>query len=395
MIRRLLLSRQKPLQLAIAWLGSFFGFFILLFSLQYYLDFRELLLVKNDWLHPEYLVVNKKVSLINAISGPRTFKEEDIKELEALPQVEKTGVFQSNLFKASGTIQHAAANGMNLYAELFFEALPDAFLDVKSSDWKWKEGDGEVPIIVPADYLKLYNFGFAPGQKLPQISEGMVSAVSFNIRIDGRDGRVETRGRIVGFSQRINSILVPLSFMEYANRNYAPEGARSLVSRVVLEVKDPSDPALTRLLEEKGYETNAEQLRSARLNNVLRVILGLVSVVGWVIVFLSILGFVQYSQLALQRSSYEIKTLIEIGHAPRRLFLFYTRYSVVLLFSIALLSLAGLYLLKWKADAVMAEYGFELASGLRTEIVPAALLIFALFLVFQLITLFRGIRKLA
>lgn len=397
MIRRLLLHQQKPLQLFITWLGAFTGFFILLFSLQYYLDFKELLTEKNDWIHPEYLVINKKVSILNSLAGPSGFSQEEQEELKSLPGVDQMGRFKSNLFKASGTILQNNSNSeeVNLYAELFFEAIPDEYVDVKTEDWKWEEGNEFIPIIVPADYLKLYNFGFAPSQKLPQISEKTVEAITFKIFIDSIGKRIAFPGRIVGFSNRLNSILVPLNFLEYANKTYAPNRTMKEPSRLVLVVKDPQNPTLMNFMKEKGYEANSEQLRNSRLNNVLRVLIGLVSAIGLVIVFLSILGWVQYSQLALHRSSYEVKTLIEIGFKPSTVFFVYLRWSLALLVSIVILSIALLLVLKNTADKEIAAYGFELSSGLRKEIIPEALLIFAAFALIQASSLYRGIIKLA
>ncbi len=398
MIRKLLLAQQKPLQLFITWLGAFTGFFILLFALQYYLDFDELLNKKNDWLHPEYIVVNKKISLLSTFNQDgNAFSNEELEELKAFPGVEQIGLFKSNLFKASGTIlqNNSSAEPVNLYAELFFEAVPNEFVDVKNEEWQWEEGDELIPIIVPADYLKLYNFGFAPSQKLPQISEKTVEAFTFRVYIDSLGRRLSFPGKIVGFSDRLNSILVPLNFLEYANKQFAPHREQLQPSRVVLVVKDPQNPALLRFLEDKAYEANSEQLRNARLNNVLRVMIGLVSAIGLVIIFLAILGWVQYAQLALHRSSYEVKTLIELGYKPGYLFLQYFKWSMVLLGSIVVCSIALLMLVKNVADAQIAQYGFELSTGLRAEIIPEAVLIFISFAAIQSWSLYRGIVQLA
>lgn len=65
-----------------------------------------------------------------------------------------------------------AGIGMRTY--LFFESVPDRFLDVRSDEWGFEEGSEFVPIILPRNYLNLYNFGFASTRGLPQVSEDLV-----------------------------------------------------------------------------------------------------------------------------------------------------------------------------------------------------------------------------
>ena len=70
-------------------------------------------------------------------------------------------------------------------------------------------------IIIPRNYLNLYNFGFAQSRSLPQLSEGVMGMVNLDIRITGV-GRTENfKGKIVGFSNRLNTILVPETFMTW------------------------------------------------------------------------------------------------------------------------------------------------------------------------------------
>ena len=67
-----------------------------------------------------------------------------------------------------------------------------------------------VPIILPRSYLAIYNFGFAQSQSLPKLSEGVVGMIELGIvlRGDGREERL--KGRVIGFSSRLNTILVPV-----------------------------------------------------------------------------------------------------------------------------------------------------------------------------------------
>jgi len=142
MIRQLLLSRQKPAQLIASSLGAFLGIFFLLFTLQAYLDFSQLLTNKNELIHAEYLIINKRVSMLSSLGGARTFSSSEQKELTELDGVVRVAPFRSNQFPASGSIM-AGMQGANrgLAAELFFESVPNVMIDCDLVQFNCTLGD--------------------------------------------------------------------------------------------------------------------------------------------------------------------------------------------------------------------------------------------------------------
>lgn len=112
--------------------------------------------------------------------------------------------------------------------------------------------------------------------------------IQMDINMRG-NGRVEQyKGNIVGFSNRLNTILVPQSFMEWANQNFAPE-REAQPSRLIVEVKNPTDTAITDYFQQKNYETEGDNLDAGKTTYFLRLITGIVSGVG---LFISILSFI-------------------------------------------------------------------------------------------------------
>lgn len=392
MIRRLLLSRQKPWQLLLSSFGAFMGILLVLFTLQSYLDFKELMNDKSDWLHPEYLTINKKISVLASLGEAEGFDQKEIEDLKKLEGVEHVAPFRSNLFRASGmNMPGGASLNRELYAELFFESIPDEMLDQEKGSFSWEPGDELIPILIPADYLKLYNFGFAPSQGMPQVSPKTLSSIPFRIIMDSMGTTVKKNARIVSYSQRIQSILVPDAFLAYANANYTKADPEKKPSRLIVQVKDPSNTALLRYLDEHNYESNEEQLRNSRLSNVLKIISSILAAVAGLIIFLSFLGFFQYAQLVLYRNQYEIRTLLDLGMAPARLFGVYLKMIGFVILGIGIGSLAALIFILRMMQERMEEYGLELAGTLRVEVLLGALLIFVLFFVIQAIGLRKGI----
>lgn len=391
MISRLILSRQSYVQLAVVMFGSLFGFLLLLSSLQLFYDFRQLLVHKEDLLSPQFMVVNKPVSMVNTLTGnANVFSPTEIRDFELLPSVEKVGVFTANTFKAQAAFNF---EGSSMYTDMFFESVPDEFIDVPAENWEWKEGD-PIPIILPVDYINLYNFGFAPSQGLPQISQGTAMMAPLKIRITGKGQAAELSGHIAGFTNRINSIIVPQKFMQYANARYG-EGPAREPSRIVVLSSDPSNEKLAELIRSKGYETNLELLRNSRMNSILKLILAITLVIGSVIILLSVLGFVQYAQLLVSNSRYEIKTLLDLGYNHYYIFRRYLAFYAILLGAVVLVGYAILVFLKSQFNSFMQAKGFDVSGGIDATVTATGIAMLIVFILLNAANLYRMVRRLA
>lgn len=56
-----------------------------------------------------------------------------------------------------------------------------------------------MPIILPRNYLNLYNFGFASTRGLPQVSEDLVRGITLDLDLSGRGQFRNLKGRVVAF----------------------------------------------------------------------------------------------------------------------------------------------------------------------------------------------------
>jgi hypothetical protein len=176
MLKKLFQKNRNVYQIAGAAIGSFLGLFLLLFSLQIYFDFQQILRGSSE--SDNFITINKPVSLVNTFLGKSVFNKKDIQELGNQPFTEGVGIFTANRFKAS-----ASSKMINFYTDLFFESVPNAFLDVQDSHFRWDEGQAEIPIIMSKDYLALYNFGFALSQGLPQFTASTIRQIHLDITV--------------------------------------------------------------------------------------------------------------------------------------------------------------------------------------------------------------------
>ncbi|KAA6307180.1 hypothetical protein EZS27_041153, partial [termite gut metagenome] len=200
-----------------------------------------------------------------------------------------TGSFTPSLFQVylGLGINTGAENTSTLSTEMFFESVPDEFIDARLEKWQYDESSRIIPIIIPRNYLNLYNFGYAQSRNLPKITEGMTGLLSIDIQIQGNDGHTEQyKGIIAGFSNRLNTILVPQSFMAQANAMYAPN-TEANASRLIIEVNNPADSSIAVYFQKKKYETEDNKSDAGRVTYFLRLMVGIVLGVGVFICLLS------------------------------------------------------------------------------------------------------------
>jgi hypothetical protein len=240
LLSRLINSSGSKKQLILALAGAFAGLFLLGACSQAYLTFHRVLSKQKDLLGADFLVINKKVSLLNTISGSAgRFSEEDIQELRGLKGVGNVGAFRSSNFKVRAHFNAGLGSEIpGLTTDLFFESVPDGFLDLEDVRWEWQAGDSELPMIIPSDYLKMYNFGFARGQGLPIVPESVLKNIHFDVLISGNGKSGYFKAYIAGFTERVPSVLVPDGFLDWANKEYG-SGSNPKPDRVIVAAKDP------------------------------------------------------------------------------------------------------------------------------------------------------------
>lgn len=354
-----------------AFAGTLAGFVLLLSGIQFYTDLKAVLAENRDLLDPEYIVINKKVDIGQTLGlSQKGFSKEEIEDLSAQPFAEEVAPFLSNEFPVSGYTENERFP--DFYTELFFEAIPDRFIDVKTEDWRWDPELGVIPVIIPQDFLNLYNFGFAPSQGLPQVPKEVLSLVRVNIRLhgEGSGNFKDYPGRIVGFSNRIHSILVPYDFLQWANGQYGYYTHKD-PAQVILVSNDPTDPSIIKYLDEKGYDTIREKLKSSRMNIILKFIISFLVVVAAMIIGLSFLVFLLSLQLMISRSSEKIRRLNRLGYHYREISRPYIALLSILMFAVTALSLLVTALLAGKFSSMAAEWSLQIAAKLHGIIYAA------------------------
>lgn len=390
LISRILWEQSGKKEMLIAAFSFFIGILLFLLALQLLMDINYLLKSRFSMRESDHLIISKKIqSSLSFNPEKRAFSAKEIDRMKAQDFIQEVQPVIANEFEVIGE----AGLGVDRYtSELFFEAVPDSFLEQDllheiGKDWNWNEDSDFLPIITSRDFLSLYNFGFAGPRGLPVINNKTVSSINVRIRIYGDNGTKLYKARVVGFTSRISSILVPMDFMLWANDRIANKAGRPPM-RLVLYLDNIKDERVYQFLRENNYQPVGDKIRLSDAAFVLKLVFSVVAIIGFFLVFLSMLIFILNSQLIISRSLKEIHILLCLGYKR-------TILSLNLLFSVFLFLLASLGLGFFlttlgitQLHQFLQENGIKTLSGLHPLLFFSGLGLFFLILVVNYIVIF-------
>lgn len=368
---KILAASSQGNRLWLAMLGTVIGLFLMLTAVQTYFDLQTIIQTDDS----NFVSINKKVGLLNMLGGASRFSEADLQSIEDQPFVKQFAPYSSSQFQVLAVVP-----AIGFQSEFFFEAVPDAFLDEVPSRFKWQEGDRQLPIILSRDYLSLYNFGFAPTRGMPALTQSTIQQINFQIRIRNNSGQtIYFSGRVVGFSDRINSILVPHSFLEFANAAYGR--AQSAPAKVILEVENPYSKAFKAFIDDNNYELSSGKLIGDKVGNILNIAIAIIAGIGVVIVFLSLMIFLLNFRLLVADASQDIQRLLQLGYRHQVISRVLEKRFIQLISMTTFVGIIAFALTRWFTTSWLRQQGFELPFVPHyITIIAAVLMILILFL---------------
>lgn len=377
-------------QLAGFFFANLCGMVIVLLSVQFYKDILPVFTEGDSFIKKDYIIVGKKISTLGTFVGKsNTFSDKEVEDIKAQSFTKEVGAFTPSQFKVSAGMGMEKV-GLQMSTDMFFESVPDEFVDVNLDKWVFNENKPVIPIIIPRNYLNLYNFGFAQSRSLPQLSEGVMGMVNLDIRISGGGHREVFKGNIVGFSNRLNTILVPETFMRWANENFAP-GAKSEPSRLIVEVNNPTDDRIAKYFKDKGYDTEDDKLDAGKTTWFLKVIVGIVLSVGLLISVLSFYILMLSIYLLLQKNTTKLENLLLIGYSPAKVAFPYQLLTLGLNAIVLILSVGVVLYVRSSYMKLIGKLFPQLDEGSMWPAMLVGVLLFAGVSVFNVIAVRRKV----
>ncbi len=375
---------QNKVSRWLSYIGLGVGVLLLLCSIQMYININDLLKEKNSRKDgADFISVTKTITNDNMGKDNR-FTGADLEEIKLQPFITDAAPLISNQFR----VKASAGNIIPFSTDLFLESVDEKFLDTVPPSFTWKEGQVDVPIIFSSDFMEMYNV-FAPSQGLPQLSDKTMSSVNIILECYTPTGVQNFRARIVALSDRINSVLVPNNFMQWANKNF---GGVSQVnpSRIYIKTIDANNPQLLNFLEKKDYRVNKDKTKFGRVKQILQAIVSGLAGFGVLVILLAMLLFSFYLQLMIAKSKVNLQLLLTLGYSPKWLSKTVAKKwtPVYIIIVVSALLLTGLLQFSFQHFVM---YGREELSPVMHWMV---IIVAAVLLILSIITNYRLVRKL-
>ena len=376
MLFKLQIKSIIPAQIIGYGFSLFVGLSMLILTIQLLIDINPILNKQTDIFKLKTAVISKEISLLKSIKKDNIyFTSEELEELKNQKFTNNIVKFNSATFKINASTE-ARGNIPSFYTDLFFESIPNKYLDVDLISWNWDSLSDFIPIIIPENYLNLYNFGFAESQGLPVISKNTISQFSFNLNISGNKMITEYNSRIVGFSNKINTILVPQDFLIWANKKYGTKSNKA--SRILVEFKDSYDENLLEFFNERNYSIKKDNLESSKLTFFFKSSMIFIIFVALIIIVLSISFVLLSFNLIIQRNKSLILNLYHLGYDQFKIARFYQ-------FSISLISLISFLSTIFICNIIRTKYLASLSN--LFDYIPEKNIIFIIGIIFSFFTL--------
>lgn len=369
LIWKLLRKHISLFELGVFFITSLIGMVVILSGVQIYTDIKPLLTGEKSLIGNQYMILSKPVERVGVNST--SIPQQEIDDLREQPFVLDLGEFRSSQYEVYGSLMF---QGRRLSTMMFFESVPDKFVDADSEAWHFDEGDNIIPIIIPRNYLSLYNFGFSQTQDLPQITENLIKGVELSIELSG-DGRYRNlSGYIVGFSDRLNTILVPESFMSWANDYFAPN-ASTETTRLIVEVENPTTPEITEYMKEHNLVSEDKPAESDKALFLLKVCVAIIIGIGILFSTLSLIILTLSIYLLLQKNIDKLENLILAGYTPAQVASPYNMIAIGLNISIYIVGIVAVsFIQRAYATALTQSVGFTMHTSLTATIVAGIVL---------------------
>ncbi len=389
MLHKILFQHQDKKQLWIAIIGAFLGITFLITSMHYLIKVNEF--GKGaDILGPNTIIVQKKVSNASSLALTKTdFSLSELEKIKAESFVIDAVPVESNNFDVS--FETADPLVPRFRSDVFIQTVDKGFLDVKNIDWTWKKEDKYVPIILPRDFLVMLNT-FMSASGIPQVSDELAMDIKFKFTLSNDSIKEWVDAKIVGFTNEVPSILVPLEFMHYGNDKYA-QGKEQKITQIMLSGKESEFGKVEQLLDERGLDSKNSQMVVGRLKSVVGTLIFIIMSISILAVFLSGLVLIQYLQLLITKNAYEVKTLKRLGYHPALITKKITRYFVTIFGAVTLMGTLVFMGMKFLLDQLFLDGGLKINASIEIAVVISILVLFGLFVMTSFLSAKRGVAK--
>ena len=335
-VSKLLLQGRGKLKFFLTGLGFLLSMLIISVVVQLYFDLSCLLKTSESDDGFTYIQISKEVGVGTTLGlSSANFSSKEIEGIKSQEFIEDVGELLSNDFRVYGRF---AGNAF----DMFFTSVEDEFIDADLKDFHWEPGQVEIPVIISNQFLTILNHAVLPSQGQPPIPKVAIKQATVDLALTKDGKRLIQKARVVGFSDRISSVLVPKNFLDFANQKLSGKTA-TRVSMLILKVKDPTSKAFQAFLNRNDYEVTGELPLLDNAKSILKIVLGVLLVFGILILVLSIALNSSQFKLAVLQNKEKIRMLVLLGYSPKKIVTSLVKVVLMNLSVILLIAFLGLW----------------------------------------------------
>lgn len=390
-MKKLLLENQPKKQVIIALLGLLIGYLLLAIAVHFFIQINASN-KKTSVLGSDILLVQRKISNFSTLKivNPN-FSTNEINSLKATDGIAAVHPVINNSFAVSFETDDQLVP--YLRSDIFLQSVPNEFLEIEKSHWNWSTNNQSVPIALPRDFVLMLNT-FMLAQNMPQLSDEIIKDVKFKFTIGEGKDKEWFNAKIEGFTNEFNAILIPESFMKYCNGKHGDLN-KLKTNQIIIKGESGAFGKLSSAIENKGLEAKSNQMVLARLKSILEKTVLITIIISLITLVLSGLIMVQFLQLLLSRSVYEIKTLYLLGYNRNLIRGIYFKYFIFLFGISGIASLILFIFIRPFVENFIIWSGFPLEIAFSLVPYFTVIVAFILFVMASFLTASRELKLLA
>lgn len=358
-IKQILFKNQRKLPLLFALLGSLIGLFTLLLSIHYFIQINTY--GKKSGLFGENtFILQKKISTLSTLGlATSDFSLKDIASLKKNPLITDVQIITNNQFDVS--IQTDSKLVPYFRSDIFLQSVDAKFLQKTTADWNWNENEEDVPLILPRSFMVMLNT-FTHAKGLPPISEGIAQSIRFKLTISNGKKKQSFNAKIVGFTSKIPSIIVPPSFMHFGNKHF-PNQASKKTTQLIVTIKKGKIGEFENFMKSHDLTVSTSHFLIGKLKRTAQILFSILFGISTIIVLLSGLISVQYVQSIIVTHQKSIQKLLHLGYYPSTLVRQLMRQISLYFLATAVLSILLFIGGKFLIDRYFIENGIQIATS--------------------------------
>jgi hypothetical protein len=375
----------------LSYAGLGIGVLLLFCSIQMLINIHQLL--KGNIIHKngyDYISITKKITIENIGDIEKTFfNQQDIDELSTKPFINDVAPLLSSQFQLDMVVPAVFAAPTTLY----LESLRADFIDTVPPGFQWHKSSDTIPLILSSQFFEVFN-ALARNNGLLQLTPSMATTMPIKIVCHGYGDTVQTfEARLLAFSDRINTVLAPKEFMDWANLKFSGKKADHF-SRLYLKTNDADNSQLLNFLDGKNYKVNKDKTKLGGAKQVLEGIFTGLGVFGLLIVVLALMLFSFYLQLLIAKSRDSLQLLLDLGYSPKWLSKNLSKRFIPVYIGIILLALVSIELMQWAFHQRIMFNRPELSSLLHWSVSLTAICLMGLSIITNYALVKKLLRKL-